>query len=92
MDDNYYERLESMLRELLNSLSFNMSPAEQSEVGNFLEVNEYGLALETLSGILTEEHKVIDTTVKEKVQELQSIMGMESRIIDEFLKTPTGGD
>ncbi len=58
-DQAYYEALESALKDLLDALSPVFSEAERQEVQHFLDVGEYGVAFETLCGIITEEQKTI---------------------------------
>jgi hypothetical protein len=89
MMDDHFRLIDSMLSELLISLTPVFSPAEQAEVQQFADASEYGLALETLCGILTEEHKVVDARVKEQVRKLQALMGLDSPMVDALLGTPT---
>ena len=58
-----YDEIESLLARLLNAAAPAMSDAEQAEVQRFVEVGEYGLALETAVAIYSEEHKRATTEV-----------------------------
>lgn len=83
-----YTVLEERLSRLLKSLEESFSSSETSEVQHFLDAGEYGLALETICGIITEERKVVGTDVVEQVKELREMMELESDILTEFLNAP----
>ena len=56
-----YRKLESDLKELLGLMS-NFTDHEVMEVEHFLNVGEYGLAFETLCGIVKEEGRTVSNT------------------------------
>ncbi len=88
-----YTQLEERLSRLLRSLEELFSSSETSEVQDFLDAGEYGLALETICGIITEERKVVGTEVVKQVKELRDIMELESDIVTEFLNArPSDGE
>lgn len=66
--------LEQRIAGLLSILANDLTPDEQREVLEFLDATEYGLALETLSGILVEENKRIDARVLYEFDEISSAM------------------
>lgn len=80
-----YALLEERLSRLLKSLAHIFSSSETSEVQEFLDAGEYGLALETICGIITEEHKVVEIEVVKQIEELRDTMQLESEIVTEFL-------
>jgi hypothetical protein len=65
--------IERRIAGLLNGLS-EFSPTERQEVAEFLDATEYGMALETISGILVEENKPIDVEVLHEIDELSRAM------------------
>lgn len=50
-----YAPLERALGEVLSACSGRMSPSEEAEVRHFIDVDEYGLAFETLCLVLDEK-------------------------------------
>lgn len=53
-----YQYIEKLLLQTLDFM-FLFSEAEKDEVREFIDVGEYGLALETLVDIVSEENKLI---------------------------------
>jgi hypothetical protein len=51
MDRHYYDELDLLIRQLLDSLPF-LSNSQASEIRSYLDVDEYGLALETAYHII----------------------------------------
>lgn len=90
MKGGHLELIDSRIAELLDSLAPLFSTPEQSEVREFVDAGEYGLALETLCGIVTEEHKVVAASVKEQVRELRDLMGLDSPMIDALIGAARG--
>ncbi len=66
--------LEQRIAGLLASLASSLTDDEQGEVHEFLDATEYGLALETLSGILVEEDKPIEARILYEFDELSRAM------------------
>ena len=88
-----YTLLEERLSRLLKSIDESFTSTETSEVQQFLDAGEYGLALETICGIIIEERKVVRTEVVEQVKELREMMELESDIVTEFLNArPSAGE
>lgn len=52
-----YSEIENTLDELLVDLKTILTLAEMAEIQHFVDAGEYGLAFETLCGILIEEKK-----------------------------------
>ena len=78
-----FTALEQRLTTLLEALSDDLSVGERSEVEEFIEVGEYGVALETLAALLIEERKQIPEPTFIKIVELADAMGvLTTTIID----------
>ena len=73
MNQNY-QNLENLLIRLLALLSEIFSNTEVKEVQEFIDVGEYGLALETLVDIVDEESKKITPEILNLVQQLAEVM------------------
>lgn len=69
-----YTEIESSFKELLPNLREVFSGDEVSEVREFIDVGEYGLALDTLVDIFVEERKRAPAPVVAKVAELAGMM------------------
>lgn len=54
-----FEMIERLLRAILHDLSGVLTSAERAEVVEFIEVGEYGVALETLAALIVEERKLL---------------------------------
>lgn len=74
-----YESLENELRTLLESLD-TFSDSEKAEVVRYVDVGEYGLALETVFDIALEESKVISKALKLSITRLAEKMGICSTV------------
>lgn len=66
--------IESSLTLLLSQLSSALSRSEAQEVRDFIDVGEYGLALETLVDIVAEEEKSISAEALRLIIELADSM------------------
>jgi hypothetical protein len=55
MDGSHIAALETSFEKLLAALGPTLTPEQATEVRDFLDVGEYGLALETAIGVLVEE-------------------------------------
>lgn len=77
---DYYKRLRTQLEIILVMLGSVLSTEESSEVGHFIDVGEYGLALETLSDQLIEENKKIPHGAYEAMMRAARQMGIEQQI------------
>jgi hypothetical protein len=72
-----YNYLDSQLKLLISSPSGWLTQDELKEVGDFIEAGEYGVALETLCSILTEELKEVPQEKYQQIMELGQAMGIE---------------
>lgn len=72
-----YEYLDDQLKWLVSSPPKWLTLDEFKEVHDFIDVGEYGVALETLCGIVVEEKKRIHREKYQKISELGQMMGIE---------------
>jgi hypothetical protein len=75
-----YQRLERDLLDLFDSLHGTLTESESEEVRHFVEHGEYGVALETLSGIIDAEGKRISFEAFEQIHGLGERMEMEPEV------------
>ncbi len=71
-----FDLIESLLFNLLNASVGELSAAERAEVQAFIDVGEYGLALETTADIYAEEKKTPSTEVLSLIERLAIAMSM----------------
>lgn len=73
---NFFE-IEAMFARLLIAAGHVLSESELSEIRSFVDVREYGIALETAVDIFAEEGKVAPAEVVLLVEHLATAMSME---------------
>jgi hypothetical protein len=71
-----YQKLEKDLNQLLLALN-NCTPPEISEVDSFLAAGEYGIAFETLCGIIKEERKFVPQELRARIRDLAERMDID---------------
>lgn len=76
---------------LLALLKDVFSDSESSEVQDFIDVGEYGLALDTLIDIVDEESKVISREALDLIKQLATVLGMNTDVIEERLANVIAG-
>ena len=81
-----HERTERLLNQLLAGVADQMSSAESTEVRDFIEVGEFGLALETLVDIFFEEQKDFPPQHLSLLAELAESMNMDLQGFKEKLR------
>jgi hypothetical protein len=79
MTDHYYEILAADVRALVAMLD-SFTHSEREEVLHFVDVGEYGLALETAFGIAVEESKPLTPEAKQRIAKLAALMGIEHEL------------
>jgi len=79
-----YDALQTRLRALLNSVDRVLTSPERGQVAEFIEVNELGIALETLIGYLVEGRHDVTPLVVEEAQRLASDMGLSGTLMEEL--------
>jgi hypothetical protein len=72
-----YAETEARLGRVLAGLRDTLAESERGEVEEFLRVGEYGLALDTLSHILVEEDKTIETNVLHEMDGIAAAMHLQ---------------
>lgn len=73
-----FNKIEILLTRLLKSVADVFSDGELMEVSEFIENGEYGLALETLVYIFSEERKLVPKEVFDLVRESAAAMDMDA--------------
>lgn len=81
------EELNDLYREVFKMLS---SPKDADQIKTFINVGEYGLALETLCGVIAEDDYTIPDSVYQKIAKLANTMDIEKRFF-ENINTDKGG-
>ncbi|MCK9609472.1 MAG: MafI family immunity protein [Methylomonas sp.] len=77
MESNFDE-VELLLSKLLEAVTPVLSESECAEVQSFIDVGEYGLALETAVDIFVEEKKIASAGVVTLVSRLVDLMSLDS--------------
>ena len=81
-----FKYIESLLLQLLTSLTTTFTESELKEVQEFIDVGEYGLSLETLVDIINEENKKIPVASAKLVEELENTMLLDKEVFAEKLR------
>lgn len=72
-----FQAIESLFSNFLSEEECSFSESELAEVRKFIDVGEYGLALETLVDIHLEENKVATASARDLVSRLAVAMSMD---------------
>jgi len=80
------QQLDDAFQELQRQLEGTLSASEWNEVRAFLDVGEYGVALETLAFIVTEEQKTIPSKAFDLIVHLARLMGIDDSVITDALR------
>ena len=75
-----YDVIEKRFDQLLAVAASSFTDAELKEVRDFLEVKEYGLALETFIDIVKDESKRISIGACSAAEELAALMGISDEV------------
>lgn len=75
-DVSHYEEIQGRLRGLLIAVADQLPRVTVQIVGEMIDVNECGVALETISEMLVESKAVITPEVLTSVSELVEMMGL----------------
>jgi hypothetical protein len=88
----HYRNLEEKLQELL-AIQSTLKESDRSDVLHFIDVGEYGLALETLVGALIEDQQKLPTEVEHRVRDLAVLMDLADSPVVRYLggSGPAGG-
>lgn len=76
-----HQIIENNFLQLLKGLEQCFSHSEITEVIEFIEYNEYGLALSTVIDIIIEENKFINNDILKLITGLSDGMDLDSKII-----------
>lgn len=83
-----FNKIEMMFSDLLKTTLESMSDAERAEIQSFIDVGEYGLALETAVDIHAEEAKPPAEAFLHQVELLAVAMSMDEREVLKRLNRP----
>lgn len=72
-----FDEIETLLLQLLRAAAPVLSDGELAEVQRFIDVGEYGLALETAAAIYSEEEKGVTPEVASLIECLAEAMSMD---------------
>jgi hypothetical protein len=72
-----FDLLETLLSNLLNASIGELSNSERAEIQSFIDVGEYGLALEVAADIYAEEKKTPSALVLSLIESLAIAMAIE---------------
>jgi hypothetical protein len=81
-----YQYIEELLLRLIGLLVSVLTDSEKKEIQDFIDVGEYGLALETLVDIVNEEDKQISSESLKLVYELAEVMQLEKTVFENKLR------
>lgn len=93
-DASRFEELQGRLRGLLITVADQLPPVTVQLVGEMIDANECGVALETISEMLVESHASIGLDVLMNVEDLAASMNMSAvnaERLRPLVRTP-GGD
>ncbi|MCA9474117.1 MAG: MafI family immunity protein [Nitrospira sp.] len=76
-----YDSVEIELQAILSSLDGTLSVSERSEVSEYIDVGEYGLALRTLADVVVEERKHLTIHVLRRIESIARAMGIHELVV-----------
>ena len=80
-----YQAIEDLLVQLLYFQKNVFDESESSEVQEFIDVGEYGLALDTFMDIVTEESKMISQDTLDLAKQSAVAMELDGEAVEERL-------
>jgi hypothetical protein len=81
----YFADVERRLFAIIDILGTGLSDAERNQVIEFIDVGEYGLALETIGEIFVESERTLPSKAYAEIMTLVSMMGLTSSLFAERL-------
>jgi dihydroxyacetone kinase DhaKLM complex PTS-EIIA-like component DhaM len=85
-----FDEIELLLFNLLTAGKAVLSESECAEIQRFIDVGEYGLALETAVDIYAEEKKIASAEVVVLIDHLAKAMAVDPEpLLRQLLKSPT---
>lgn len=82
-----YQYIEDLLLRLLGLSLGIFTNSEKGEVQDFIDVGEYGLALETMVNIVVEENKQVSGEFLNLVYELAEVMQLDKKVLEKKLRS-----
>lgn len=80
----YYQYLEVEIEGILADINKIISDKETTEVRHFTKAGEYGLALETLCGIINEEEYTIPKNTSQRILGLAQRMNIDKKLYEKI--------
>lgn len=80
----YYEELQHRIRSLLNRVEDQLPRHTTELIFEFVDANECGLALETLSEMLRGSKAKTDSDVAREVRDLAATIGLDFGVADQL--------
>ena len=80
MTSRNYDAIERSFTDLLDSVSTDFSGEELREIRDFIDVTEYGLALQTFVDIVVDEQKHISSRAATICEELARLMDLTEEV------------
>ena len=76
--DAYFKDVEQRLWTIVGILGTELSDAERDQVVEFIDVGEYGLALEMIGAIYSDFNRDLPETAFAEIRALAEVMGLNS--------------
>jgi hypothetical protein len=73
-----FDEIETGLSRLMAASDPAFTTSERAEIQHFIDVGEYGIALETAVGIFAEEHKVATAEIRRLIGKLAELMELDA--------------
>ncbi|MEV6443036.1 MafI family immunity protein [Amycolatopsis sp. NPDC051716] len=80
MNSTWYEEIAACMRGLSTRLGGRLSDDQQRQVAEFIDVNEFGLALEALADFLCEDEQPVWPDERSDMLELARRMQIDGRV------------
>jgi hypothetical protein len=87
MTENNFKLIEVLLLRLLLLLKVVFTDSETQEVQDFIDVGEYGIALETLVEIIIEESKLISIEALDLIKKIAVLLELDDKGFQAKLST-----
>lgn len=81
---NHYDYLESQFEMLFPSLASRFSKVEFDIIKEFVDANEFGVALETTAEIFIEKHCAVTAEILEQMRRLAAHMEMSPEFLPQM--------
>jgi hypothetical protein len=89
--DEYYSDLDSRLRKLLGEVSDGLESRQVSQVQEFIDHSEYGLALSWLADSVLDSTLATSEIIRSQIQGLANVMGIEEELPEQFRAATSDG-